>query len=95
MNPPFVVTSGEPAGIGPDICLSIAKRADNSDFVIFGNIDLLKKRVGVSQLIMGLDDPFPLGEMEGVGTSYPGRVIDYAVENGILTFPLILIFFWP
>ena len=48
-------------------------------------LDLLKKRVGVSQLIMGLDDPFPLGEMEGVGTSYPGRVIDYAVENGILT----------
>ena len=48
-------------------------------------LDLLKKRVGVSQLIMGLDDPFPLGEMEGVGTSYPGGVIDYAVENGILT----------
>lgn len=48
-------------------------------------LDLLKKRVGVSQLIMGLDDPFPLGEIEGVGTSYPGRVLDYAVETGILT----------
>ena len=48
-------------------------------------MDLLKKRVGVSQLIMGLDDPFPLGEIEGVGTSYPGRVLDYAVETGILT----------
>jgi len=48
-------------------------------------LDLLKKRVGTSQIIMGLDDPFPLGEMEGVGTSYPGRVIDYAVEIGVLT----------
>jgi len=48
-------------------------------------LELLKKRVGVSQIIMGLDDPFPLGEIEGVGTSYPGRVLDYAKEKGILT----------
>ena len=48
-------------------------------------LDLLKKRVGVSQIMMGLDDPFPLGEMEGVGTSYPGRVLDYAIETGIFT----------
>ena len=32
-----------------------------------------KKCVGAHQIIMGLDDPFPLGEVEGVGTSYPGR----------------------
>ena len=48
-------------------------------------LDLLQKRVGSSQIIMGLDDPFPLGEMEGVGTSYPGRVLDYAVEIGVLS----------
>ena len=48
-------------------------------------LDLLKKRVGASQIIMGLDDPFPLGEMKGVGTSYPGRVLDYAIEIGALT----------
>ncbi len=48
-------------------------------------LELLKKRVGSSQIMMGLDDPYPLGEMEGVGTSYPGRVVDYAVQAGILT----------
>ncbi|MEM0998542.1 MAG: amidohydrolase family protein [Bacteroidota bacterium] len=48
-------------------------------------LELLKKRVGASQIIMGLDDPYPLGEMEGVGTSYPGRVVDYAVSTGMLT----------
>ena len=48
-------------------------------------LDLLKKRVGSSQIIMGIDDPFPLGEMDGVGTSYPGRVLDYAIEIGTLT----------
>ena len=48
-------------------------------------LDLLKKRVGVSQIIMGLDDPYPLGEMEGVGTSYPGRALDYAIEIGVIS----------
>ena len=33
---------------------------------------------------MGLDDPYPLGEVDGVGTSYPGRVVDYALEIGVL-----------
>lgn len=48
-------------------------------------LELLKKRVGAGQIMMGLDDPYPLGEIEGVGTSYPGRSVDYAVETGILT----------
>ena len=34
---------------------------------------------------MGLDDPFPLGEIEGIGTSYPGRTLEYAIKNGDLT----------
>lgn len=48
-------------------------------------LQLLKIRVGASQIVAGLDDPYPLGEMEGVARSYPGRVIDFAVEAGILT----------
>ena len=48
-------------------------------------LELIKKRVGVSQIIMGLDDPYPLGEMEGIGNSYPGKVLDYAKEVGIIT----------
>ena len=46
---------------------------------------LLKKRVGSRQIIMGLDDPFPLGEIEGVGSSYPGRVLDDALDQGLIT----------
>lgn len=48
-------------------------------------LQLLKTRVGSSQIVAGLDDPYPLGEMEGVANSYPGRVIDFAVEVDILT----------
>ena len=47
MNKPFVVTTGEPAGIGPDISLSIACRDDASDFVVFGNLSLLEERARV------------------------------------------------
>lgn len=48
-------------------------------------LQLLKIRVGAGQIVAGLDDPYPLGEMEGVANSYPGRVIDFAVEVDILT----------
>jgi aminocarboxymuconate-semialdehyde decarboxylase len=48
-------------------------------------LQLLKTRVGPGQIIAGLDDPYPLGEMEGVKNSYPGRVIDFAVEVDILS----------
>ena len=41
---PFVVTSGEPAGIGPDIVLSLAKRTDHKSFVVFANINVLMER---------------------------------------------------
>lgn len=48
-------------------------------------LQLLKIRVGSQQIVAGLDDPYPLGEMEGVANSYPGRVIDFAVEANILS----------
>ncbi|MCC6702027.1 MAG: amidohydrolase family protein [Fluviicola sp.] len=48
-------------------------------------LQLLKIRVGADQIVAGLDDPYPLGEMEGVANSYPGRVIDFAVEVDILS----------
>ena len=36
-------------------------------------LDLLKKRVGPSQIIMGLDDPYPLGEISGVRDIVPRK----------------------
>jgi aminocarboxymuconate-semialdehyde decarboxylase len=45
----------------------------------------LIERSGVSQIVAGLDDPYPLGEMDGFSDSYPGRVIDEAVKIGMIT----------
>lgn len=45
---------------------------------------LLINRSGASQVIAGLDNPYPLGEMETVKDSYPGKVIDQGLEEGII-----------
>jgi len=45
---------------------------------------LLKSRCGVAQIVAGIDDPYPLGEMEDVPNSYPGKVLDEAVAHGMI-----------
>jgi aminocarboxymuconate-semialdehyde decarboxylase len=47
-------------------------------------LELVIKRMGVSQVLAGLDDPYPLGEMDSVPGCYPGKVIDEALEQGII-----------
>ena len=49
------------------------------------SFELLIKRSGVSQVIAGLDDPYPLGEMESVPGCYPGKVIDEAVDASMIS----------
>lgn len=45
MNLPLIaVTSGEPAGIGPDICLDLARHALPCRPVVLGDISLLRRR---------------------------------------------------
>ncbi|MEC9064023.1 MAG: 4-hydroxythreonine-4-phosphate dehydrogenase PdxA [Pseudomonadota bacterium] len=44
MSELYAVTSGDPAGIGPDNSLKIALRDDSHQFVVLGNIELLRER---------------------------------------------------
>jgi 4-hydroxythreonine-4-phosphate dehydrogenase len=48
--PRLIVTSGEPAGIGPDLCLAIAEHDWRCDLVVAADIELLKQRAGQLQL---------------------------------------------
>ncbi|WP_406612403.1 4-hydroxythreonine-4-phosphate dehydrogenase PdxA [Acinetobacter schindleri] len=41
---PLYVTSGEPAGIGPDICLSLANRVDARPIVVLADLEMLGQR---------------------------------------------------
>ncbi|UIZ58090.1 4-hydroxythreonine-4-phosphate dehydrogenase PdxA [Acinetobacter sp. SCLZS86] len=44
---PLYVTSGEPAGIGPDICLSLADRVDERPIVVLADHQLLEQRAEI------------------------------------------------
>jgi len=51
------------------------------------SLELMVKRLGgTDQILIGLDDPYPLGEMESdAQSSYPGKLLDLAVDEKILT----------
>lgn len=50
------------------------------------SLELMIRRNGTDQIIMGLDDPYPLGEMESEKqSSYPGKLLDLALERHIIT----------
>lgn len=43
-KPVIVVTSGEPAGIGPDICLDLRTYTASARIVVVGDIELMRER---------------------------------------------------
>lgn len=51
------------------------------------SLELMVKRLGgTDQIILGLDDPYPLGEMESEPqSSYPGKLLDLALQEHIVT----------
>jgi aminocarboxymuconate-semialdehyde decarboxylase len=47
---------------------------------------MIRRQGGTDQIILGLDDPYPLGEMKNEHqSSYPGKLLDLAVEEEIIT----------
>ena len=54
-KPPLLVTSGEPAGIGPDICVRLAQIPD-LNCVVLGDRELLRQRAGQLGLDVRIQD---------------------------------------
>lgn len=51
-----------------------------------GSFQLLINNQTAKQVIVGLDDPYPLGEMESLPqSSYPGKLLELAVDRKIIT----------
>lgn len=44
MTPPLLVTSGEPAGIGPDLCVHLSREPSSHPWVVVGDRDTLRER---------------------------------------------------
>jgi len=53
----IAVTSGEPAGIGPDICLALARRSFSARIVVLGDREMLESRARQLGLDLRLSDP--------------------------------------
>ncbi|WP_104470662.1 4-hydroxythreonine-4-phosphate dehydrogenase PdxA [Acinetobacter indicus] len=51
---PLYVTSGEPAGIGPDICLHLADRVDERPVVVLADLAMLAQRAQVLNMLVEL-----------------------------------------
>jgi len=51
------------------------------------SLELMVKRLGgTDQILVGLDDPYPLGEMHSdAQSSYPGKLLDLATTEGLIT----------
>lgn len=70
---PLYITSGEPAGIGPDICLSLANRVDERPIVVLADKELLEVRA--EQLKIKID------LIEYVGQEYSSAKGELYVEH--------------
>jgi len=59
LDKPLVVTAGEPAGIGPELCSTLADSDFATDIVVVGDASLIDDRLQV------LDTPFPAPVIHG------------------------------
>ncbi len=59
LNKPLIVTAGEPAGIGPELCAALADSDFARDIVVIGDAALLDDRLQV------IDLPFPAAVIHG------------------------------
>lgn len=89
-QPVIVVTSGEPAGIGPDIALALARHPFNARIVILGDRDLIAARaaaLGLSstadlQIVhVPLRAPCVAGKLNPVNAAYVLELLDRAIAG--------------
>lgn len=86
---PIVVTSGEPAGIGPELCLQLASRAWPVPLVVLGDRDLLVSRARILGLDMGALDilhlplaaPAIAGQPNAANANYVLQMLDRALAG--------------
>lgn len=69
MKKPLVVTAGEPAGIGPELCNALADSPYANDVVIVGDSRLLDDRLQI------IDTPFPAPVIAGKPNSANARTL--------------------
>jgi 4-hydroxythreonine-4-phosphate dehydrogenase len=86
-TPRLALTSGEPAGVGPDLCLALAERAWPCELIVVGDLDVLTQRARLLRSSIALT---PLDEGDAPIPHTPGslrvlhRSADATVAPGVL-----------
>ncbi len=91
MNQPPVIaiTSGEPAGIGPDLCLALAARRFDARLIVLGDRRLLESRAAMLGQAMpdvvvhdiALGAPCRAGELDPRNGRYVLALLDEAIDG--------------
>jgi 4-hydroxythreonine-4-phosphate dehydrogenase len=81
MLPRIALTSGEPAGIGPDVCLAVASRALDCDLVCLGDREMLAARARA----LGLNVQFR--QYDGTSRRHVSGIL--TVEHHALRVPVV------
>ena len=66
MQPVLAVTSGEPAGVGPELCARLAEKDWLARLVVLGDIDLIRERAALT------GRPVEVQRYEGEGSARAG-----------------------
>ena len=88
-RPVIAVTSGEPSGIGPDICLQLAKREWNARLLVLGDRELFATRAASLGLDPGLIElhhvplrqPSLPGKLDPANAAYVLELLDLALAG--------------
>jgi 4-hydroxythreonine-4-phosphate dehydrogenase len=78
-RPVIALTSGEPAGIGPELCRMLAGEDFNARVVAIGDPGLLARYPDVEPV--ALDAPCVPGRLDPVNARYVLRVLDRAIDG--------------
>jgi 4-hydroxythreonine-4-phosphate dehydrogenase len=74
---PLVITAGEPAGIGPELCLALAKRNDLPGFVVVSDPAVLRSRAAQIGLDVSVAEVASEGDMPGKAATGELRVVPF------------------
>ena len=74
---PLVITAGEPAGIGPELCLALAKRNDLPGFVVVSDPAVLRSRAAQIGLDVSVAEVANEGDMPGKAATDELRVVPF------------------
>jgi 4-hydroxythreonine-4-phosphate dehydrogenase len=78
-RPVIALTSGEPAGIGPELCLALSRERFAARLVFIGDRSLLKNLQDVEHV--ALERPVSPGKLDPANAGYVLRILDRAVQG--------------